>query len=226
VSVALTVLHSPPGLGRALLRGRYMGSAGRPVISRTLAAGIACVLLHAGSAGAQTREEFCARTPAAGFDRPPNPAYTGRYLNPTYGYGVRIPAPLVAHASVAGPERGFGIVLSWTPRAFLRVDASYDVFYDLTADGVHRSDLNAIRVHDALVADDAARAELDGVPGGHFRFQLLCLGDQTRYLIENILVIRRREVYRIQLQTTPERFERDHPVFEQLAHSWRWLPRR
>ncbi|HXN10995.1 MAG TPA: hypothetical protein VN859_07105 [Steroidobacteraceae bacterium] len=178
--------------------------------------------LVAGTAGAQTRDEFCARAPAAGFEQPPNPSRAGRYANAIYGYAVRIPAPLVAHTGASGPERGFGIVLSWTPRAFLRVDASYDVFYDLTAAGVHRSDLNAIRVHDAVVADQVAPAALDHERGGRFRTQLRCAGDPALYVIEAILVVRRREVYRLQLQTTPERFERDHRVLEQLARSWRW----
>jgi hypothetical protein len=184
------------------------------------------VALFASAAIGQTRQEFCGLVPPPGFDQAPNVAHTGRYVNATYGYSVRIPAPLVGFTSASGPERGFGIVLSWTPRAFLRVDASYDVFYDLTANGVHRSDLNAVRVHDTLVADAAAAAALDSAPGGHYRFQLRCSGDPSLYVIENILVVRRREVYRLQLQTTPERFDRDHRVLEQLARSWRWQPRR
>jgi hypothetical protein len=177
-------------------------------------------------ATAQTREEFCARTPPPGFDQPPNQPHAGRYVNATYGYAVRIPAPLVAYTSASGPERGFGIVLSRTPRAFLRVDASYDVLFDITAAGVHRSDLNAIRVHDTLLADEIEMAALDREPGGRYRTQLRCAGDPAVYQIEVILVVRRREIYRLQLQTTPERFERDHRVLEQIAHSWRWRPLR
>jgi len=177
-------------------------------------------------ARAQTRQEFCGRAPPAGFDQSPNGPRRGRYLNAAYGYALRIPAPLIGYATAAGPERGFGIVLSWAPRAFLRVDASYDVFYDLTADGVHRSDLNAMRVHDMVLADEATAAVLDGEPGGHYRTQLHCSGDPMLYLIEDFLIVRRREVYRLQLQSTPERFERDHRVLEQLARSWRWQPLR
>jgi hypothetical protein len=194
-----------------------------------LAASVAALALLGAALGpavatAQTREEFCARTPPAGFDQPPNRPHTGRYVNAVYGYGVRIPAPLVAYTSATGPERGFGIVLSRTPRAFLRVDASYDVLYDITAAGVHRSDLNAIRVHDALLADEIGTAVLDREPGGRYRTRLRCAGDPAVYQIEAVLVVRRREIYRLQLQTTPERFERDHRVLDQLARSWRWRP--
>ena len=55
-----------------------------------------------------------------------------------------------------GPERGFVIVLSQLPRAYLRVDASYDAFYDINPAGVHQRDLNAIRLHDAVLTDEAA----------------------------------------------------------------------
>lgn len=189
-----------------------------PGLSATLA-----MALFAGTAIGQTRQEFCGRAPPPGFDQAPNVPHTGRYVNSTYGYSVRIPAPLVAFTRPSGPERGFGIVLSWTPRAFLLVDASYDVFYDITAAGVHRSDLNAIRVHDTLIADEPGPGTLDGAPGGQFRFQLRCGADPARLLVENILVVRRREVYRLQLQTTPERYQQDHRALEQMARSWRWL---
>jgi hypothetical protein len=179
--------------------------------------------LFAGAAIGQTRQEFCGLAPPPGFEQAPNRAHTGRYVNATYGYSVRIPAPLVAFTSPSGPERGFGIVLSWTPRAFLRVDASYDVFYDITASGVHRSDLNAIRVRDTLVSDEAAIGTLDGTPGGRFRFELRCGTDPARLVIENVLVVRRREVYRLQLQTTPERYPQDRRALERMARSWRWL---
>ena len=185
---------------------------------------VLAMVMFTGTATGQTRYEFCGLAPPPGFDQAPNQPHTGRYVNPTYGYAVRIPAPLIAYTSVNGPERGFGIVLSWTPRAFLRVDASYDVFYDLTAAGVHRSDLNAIRVHDTLIADQMAAGALDGEPGGHYRTQLRCSGDPAAHLIEDILVVRRREVYRLQLQTTAERYESDHRLLEQIARSWRWQP--
>jgi hypothetical protein len=195
---------------------------GRESLTALSAAAVLAMLLGSGTATGQTRQEFCGLAPPAGFDQAPNRPHVGRYVNAIYGYAVRIPAPLVAYTSATGPERGFGIVLSWTPRAFLRVDASYDVFYDLTASGVHRSDLNAIRIHDTLVADEAATGALDGEAGGHYRTQLRCSGDPKPYLIEDILVVRRREVYRLQLQTSAERFERDHRLLEQMARSWRW----
>src|SRR5208283_5072013 len=198
------------------MRRMGLGSMAVPRI----AGAMITLLLSTGAATGQTRQEFCALAPPAGFDQAPNQPRTGRYVNATYGYALRIPTPLVAYTNANGPERGFGILLSWTPRAYLRVDASYDVFYDLTAAGVHRSDLNAIRVHGTLVADETAAGALDGERGGHYRTQLRCSGDPKLYLIEDILVVRRREVYRLQLQTSAERFEHDHRLLEHMARSW------
>src|ERR1700722_14916630 len=83
------------------------------------------------SGAAQARGEFCGSVPPPGFDQPPNRSHTGRYDNPLYGYSVTIPGPLSAYSQSGGAERGFGIVLSWTPRAYLSVDAAYDVYYDI-----------------------------------------------------------------------------------------------
>src|SRR5579864_7574716 len=96
---------------------------------------------------------FCGKLPKAGFDQPPNQLRSGHYVNSVYGYSVVIPSSLNGYASASGPERGFGIVLSWTPRAFLRVDAAYDSFFDITAQGAHQSDLSAIRLHDKVTGD-------------------------------------------------------------------------
>jgi hypothetical protein len=202
----------------------------RPFRPRFVLAFLAAVpwmsLAWISSAMAQTRVEFCGLAPPSGFDQAPNRPHTGRYVNPTYGYALRIPAPLVAYADASGPERGVGIVLSWTPRSFVRIDASYDVFYDLTAAGVHRSDLNAIRVHDQLVTDESGTALLDGERAGRYLTRLRCSGDPSEHVIEVILVVRRREVYRLQLQTSPERLQDDQRVLEQIARSWRWQPLR
>src|ERR1700722_15154770 len=110
--------------------------------SRSLFAAIALASLLSNLCIAD--DSFCGAAPAAGFDQPPNVPHTGRYLNAVYGYSVNIPAPFSGYSASTGPQRGFGIVLSWKPRAFLRIDAAYDAFFDITAQGVHRSDLIAM----------------------------------------------------------------------------------
>src|ERR1700677_475271 len=116
----------------------------------------AALLLASPLACAQTRDDYCGATPAPGFDQPPNKARSGRYVNKVYGYSLTIPAGFAAFTRPGGPERGFIIELSAAPRATLSVDASYDAFYDITAAGVHRRDLNTISLHDAVIGDEAA----------------------------------------------------------------------
>jgi len=179
-----------------------------------------CVLGATGAAHA--RGEFCGTPPPPGFDQPPNRAHTGRYLNQLYGYAVGIPAPLSGYTPPAGPERGFGLVLSWTPRAYLSVDAAYDVYYDITADGVHRRDINAIRLHDLVVSDQAGSYALDRAAGGRYVTLVQCAGDPRTYVHDDVIVMRNREIYRLNLQSVPERYAADAKVLNAMLRSWRW----
>ena len=181
---------------------------------------VACVLGAAGAANA--RGEFCGTQPAAGFDQPPNQTYTGHYLNQLYGYSVDIPARLSGHAQSAGPERGFGIVLSWLPRAYLRVDAAYDAYYDISADGVHRRDLNSIRLHDQVLEDQAVSSSMSHTAGGRYVTRVQCAGDAQVYIHDDVIVVRNREIYRLNLQSVPERYDRDVKVLDAMLRSWRW----
>jgi hypothetical protein len=187
--------------------------------------GAALLLLVAAAAHvAAARGEYCGTLPATGFDQPPNVLHTGRYLNEVYGYSVRIPAPLHAFTPAAGPDRGFGIVLSWTPRAYLSVDAGYDAFYDIDADGVHRRDLNAMRLRDQVLSDQAAASELAHSAGGRYQTRLRCAADGQVYVHDDVIVVRNREIYRVDLQTVPERHAADVKVLQALLRSWRWAP--
>lgn len=181
---------------------------------------VACTIGASGAARA--RGEFCGTQPPSGFDQPPNVARTGRYLNQLYGYSVDIPAPLSAYAKSGGPERGFGVLLSWLPRVYLSVDAAYDVFYDITADGVHRRDLNAIRLHDLVLDDQPASYFLAHTRGGRYVTRVQCAGDAQVYIHDDVIVVRNREIYRLNLQSVPGRYANDVKVLEGLLRSWRW----
>jgi hypothetical protein len=185
---------------------------------------LALLLGLGGAPLALARGEFCGGLPAAGFDQAPNHPRTGEYVNATYGYGLTIPPGRMAYARAQGPERGVGIVLSWTPRAFLRIDAAYDVFYDITAAIVHLRDLNAIRLRDVVLTDHIAAATLAHEPGGRYVTRVQCAGDPTVYIHDDVIVMRRREIYRVDLQTVPERYAQDVKLLEDIVRSWRWVP--
>jgi hypothetical protein len=181
-----------------------------------------CVLGLLLSNAAAAGEQVCGAQPPAGFDQPPSQARRGHYLNPVYGYALDIPATLTGYVQAPGPERGFGIVLSWTPRAYLRVDASYDALFDITAQGVHRSDLGAIRQHDTVLDDQASVSTLANRSGMHFVTRVQCKGDSQLFIHEAVIVMLNREIYRIELQTVPERYAADMKILSAMLQSWRW----
>jgi len=168
------------------------------------------------------RDDFCGVLPAAGFDQPPNQARAGVYDNAEYGYRVTIPAALKAFVSAHGPERGFGVLLSSKPRAYLRVDASYDAFYDITALGVHRSDLTTIRLRDSVVDDQSEDIRLALREGGRYRTRVRCAGNAQIFVYDQVIVLVNREIYRLALQTIPERYDDDVKVLNQMLQSWQW----
>jgi hypothetical protein len=182
---------------------------------------IAAAILAANGA-AQARGEFCGSVPAPGFDQPPNRPHSGRYDNPLYGYSVAIPAPLSAYSQSGVAERGFGIVLSWTPRAYLSVDAAYDVYYDISADGVHRRDINAIRLHDVVAGDQSSGLSLAQVAGGRYVTRVQCADSAQIYIHDDVIVVRNREIYRLNLQSVPERYAADVKVLDAMLRSWHW----
>jgi hypothetical protein len=189
-------------------------------------AGTAAAATAAGHASAAGRldAQYCGRVPAADFELPPNQAHTGRYVNARYGYAVSIPAGLIGFSGGGGSQRGFGVVLSWTPRAYLRVDAAYDVFYDITADGVHRRDAGGVRLFDTLLSDHSMPAALAGFSGGRYLMRVRCAGDPAVYVHDDVIVVRRREIYRVQLQSTASRYAADVQLLDAMLSSWSWVP--
>ena len=187
-----------------------------------LACALALLALVSPGANAQNRADFCGPGLPRGFEPAPERMRSGRYVNAAYGYSVDIPARLAGIVGAAGPERGFLIALSDTPRAYLRVEAGYDAFYDITAAGVHRRDLNTIRLHDAMIADEAAQVSLAREAGGRFLMRLQCRGSGDLIVHEAVIVVRSREIYRLDLQSTPERLTQDRRLLDAMIRSWRW----
>ncbi len=175
-----------------------------------------------GAAIAAQNDPFCSPGLLAGLAEPTSTAHQGRYANAPYRYAVTIPAGLTGYTRAGMAARGFTILLA--NAAALRVDATYDSFYDITAAGVHTRDAMDVRLLDRLVTQHAESYLLAGVPGGRYQMQVLCPDSRGIHVFEDVIVVRNREIYRVELQTTPQRLSQDEPLLQQLLGSWRWLP--
>jgi hypothetical protein len=174
--------------------------------------------------GAQTRAGYCGVSLPSVLAQPADRGRTGRYVNQVYGYSVGIPPGQHAFVLPDGPERGFLMLLSAEARAFISVDAAYDVFYDITPAGVHQRDLNTVSLHDAVLADESADVRLAGEAARRSLMRLRCSDSADPRVHEEIIAMRNREIYRLDLQTTPERSSTDRTVLETMLKSWRWEP--
>jgi hypothetical protein len=168
-------------------------------------------------------DPYCGQLPPAGADRPPNIGYAGSYLNRTYGYAVTIPSGLTGYNDAHAAPRGFGIVLSRQPPAFLHVDAAYDVLYDITAAGVHLRDRFGVRLFDTLLQESGEDYSLAGVSGGRYRMTVRCAANPQTYLFDSVIVVRDREIYRVDLQSVPQRYRADEDVMDAMLRTWRWV---
>jgi hypothetical protein len=203
-------------------------------LALAVTAGIGFILLRgtreqrisgaAANAAVAQADPFCGPGLVAGLSLAPNPAHAGRYANPLYRYAVTVPAGLTGYTGVAAAPRGFTVPLGGAVAADLRVDAAYDALYDVTAAGVHTRDTMNVRLFDRLVSDHAEPASLDGAPGGRYRMQVMCPGSTQIHVFDDVIVMRNREIYRLELQTTPQRAPQDELLLEQMLASWRWLP--
>lgn len=114
-------------------------------------------------------------------------------------------------------------MLSWSPRAFLRVEAAYDAYFDITSEGVHRSDLATIRLHDTVIDDRSSGIQLEGKEGGRYVTRVHCSDDPLVFIHDQVIVMLNREIYRLDLQTVSDRYEEDVKVLNAMLRSWRWV---
>jgi hypothetical protein len=180
--------------------------------------------LTGSSQDAAAAPSYCRRFAADTAVSAAAPARRGRYTNRLYGYAVTIPDQRLGYAPASAPARDLVIPLSAKPSALLRVDAAYDALYDISAAGVHTRDRVDVGLFDQLLSDDAQAFSLAGVAGGRYRMQVLCRADRQPLVLESIIVVRNREIYRLDLKTHPNRLREDEALLDAMAGSWSWIP--
>ena len=198
------------------------------VANRAATAAVSLLLMQLPWSAAVAAGDYCDRVlgviPGAAVAAAVLTRHAGRYINHRYGYSVRLPHSYSATAVAAdGLQRGFDLWLSAQPAAVLTVDALYDVHYDVAAAAVQKRDLDAMRLQvQRVLRVDSTQAALAGVAGRRYVAYVQCGPAAQSYVHDDTVVIRDREIYRVHLQTTAERYGTDVKVANDLLRSWRW----
>jgi len=167
------------------------------------------------------RANGCGRFPSAEFEGPDRARVEGRYANATYGYAVKAPPGRVGHVSPApAPNHGFGVVLSWTPRAYLYVDGSYE---SLEGSTLEEQSARFVRADAQRVLwTRSTKARLGGLDAVRYVARYECPGLQGVYITDEVRALSRDggTVYTVALLTTAERYHADRKAFEAMVRSF------
>jgi len=185
---------------------------------------LACVVSLALAAPLATQATSCGRFPRPGFDDADQFRVEGRYANSQYGYAVSLPVGRVGHdAPPPASNHGFGIVLSWTPRASIYVAANYEVADDDTLAKQEASHRQFTRqdAHRVLSTKSMA-AQLGALPAARLIARYECKGLRGLYITDEVVALSddRSVVYTMALLTTVKRYRKDKAVFEEMVRSF------
>lgn len=166
----------------------------------------------------------CGRFPSPDFEDVDSPRIEASYGNAQYGYAVRVPAGLVGYrAAPPAPNHGFGMVLSWTPRAYLYVDGSYEVLEDDTPAkqaARHRKFTrgDALRV----LSTQSKKTQLGPLPAVRLIDRYECKGLRGLYITDEVVALSddRSVVYTVALLTTVKRYRKDKSVLDEIVRSF------
>lgn len=166
----------------------------------------------------------CGRFPPRGFDDADAPRIEASYANEQYGYAVRLPAGLVGYGVPSpAPNHGFGIVLSWTPRAYLYVDGTYEVADDDTLAKQETTQREYMR-QDAhrVLSTQSAKVQLGPLPALRLIARYECKGLRGLYITDEVVALSDdlSVVYKVALLTTVKRYRKDKTVFEKIFRSF------
>ena len=142
---------------------------------------------------------------------------------------MQLPAGLVGHGAPSqSPDHGFGIVLSWTPRAYLYIDGSYEVLAD---DTLAKQEAR----HSAYMRSDAFRVlstqtmktQLGPLPAVRLVARYECEGLRGLYVTDEVVALSEdlSVVYKVALLTTTKRYRADKAVFDEMLRSFALSPR-
>ena len=175
------------------------------------------LMLASGHAGAGD----CGNFPAVDFRGSSNPAFTSTYLNYPYGYRVRIPRGLAAYGTPApAPNHGAGIILSWDPRSYLFVDATYNVLDFASLDAAADQAESFVREDSLKVLSVVrGRSSLGRSQALRITIRHTC-GSGEVFVTDEYILLTRGIVYTVTLTAPESRYRSDRAVLEAIARSF------
>lgn len=170
-----------------------------------------------------TGDDNCGNFPAKGFDGPEMDKFTETYSNFVYGYSVKIPKGLVAYnAPAPAPQHGYGIVLSWEPRAYIYVDASYNSSDANNAKEIEDTHLKWLQEESAeIISIEKTRSRLGPLSARRYVAKRTCKKLKGIFIEDMTMVLHEGIVYSAGLLTTQDRYLRDKAVLEEMLKTWR-----
>ena len=186
---------------------------------------IAIGLFHSDALAATNAS--CGDFPAPGFDAPDMARFVGEYTNPNYGFSVHIPDGLVGHSSPAPmPQHGFGVILSWEPRAYIFFDGSYTIETDASAtpsvDQVQAQALGWLRGESArIISVHQTHTRLGSLPARRHVVYRSCENRSDVFVVDEVIALRGGITFTAALLSVRQRYSNDRRIFERFLRTWR-----
>lgn len=172
-------------------------------------------------------DDHCGNFPAKDFDGPGMAKFTGRYSNFVYGYAVKIPKELTAYNNPPpSPQHGFGIVVSWEPRAYIYFDGSYNAGDAKNGEEIEQTYLKWLGEESAqILSIQKYKSRLGRLSARRYVAKHTCKKLQSIFVEDMTIVLYKGVVYSAGLLTTEDRYLRDKVVLEHMLAGWRLIRR-
>ena len=168
--------------------------------------------------------QSCGNFPAPGFDGPEMRHFAGQYRNRNYGFAVTIPEGITGHdAQDPAPHHGFGVVLSWEPRAYIDFDGSYNAL-ELSLRETVAKDLEWLRQDSKRVHSVATKVSKLGPLRARRQIVYHNCNGHTDTFVDDYMVALSHDgkiTYTARLMTTASRYRQDRRLFEEFLRTWK-----
>lgn len=175
---------------------------------------------------ASSNNPFCGDFPGPAFESGKLPKYTGTYSNPYYGFSVKIPKGLVGHNTPPpAPDRGFGVLLSSSPRSYIHF---------LARDGGSEPPEAIEQEHLEWLKEGAKeilsvkhiKTKLGSLNARRHIATYTCHNNPEVFIEDELIAVSadRHIAYEVGLLTCKSRYKKDKIIFEQVLKTWRLIP--